>query len=89
MAIVKAVQPGLRQVIERFPEHARAARLLLLASPAFRSVCEDYALALDGLARFERLDGAGGRAEIADYRAAIAGLEAEITMLLQGPAAPR
>lgn len=89
MAIVKAVHPGLSQVIARFPAHARTARLLLLASPAFRSICEDYALALDGLARFERLGGSDGRPEIADYRAAIAGLEAEIATLLQGPAAPR
>ncbi len=73
----------LSLVLERFPERALVIREVFLRDESFRSVCEDYALACDCLARFQALSDAQRRTEISDYRSLIAELETEIAALLR------
>lgn len=68
----------LAAVLERFPEAAIPIRRMFLADRGFRSICEDYALARETLARFQAMPDAPQRPEIADYLSVIAGLEGEI-----------
>ena len=77
-----AAEPGLAPVLERFPQYRGAIRATFLADESFRSICEDYALARETLARFEALPDADRRPEIPDFRALIAELEIEIARLL-------
>jgi hypothetical protein len=69
---------GLAEAIACFPGQAAQLRRLMLSDRAFRSLCEDYALARASLAGFEVLPDADSRPEIADYRMVIAELESEI-----------
>jgi hypothetical protein len=73
---------GLEHAVIRFPGQAQLLRNLALKDRAFRSLCEDYALARASLAGFEALPEAAERGEIADYRAVVAELEAEIARFL-------
>src|SRR4051812_37801842 len=76
-------QRNLVQVLERFPKDASLIRRLWLANESFRTICEDYVLARDSLARFQAMPDAQQRPEIADYLSVIAGLEDEIAALLR------
>jgi hypothetical protein len=58
MAYRSACHPDLAMVLARFPAEARLIRRLFLADRTFRSACEDYRLAQDGLAAFERISAA-------------------------------
>ena len=58
-------------------------RRLFLVDRDFRSVCEDYALARNTLARFQTMSDAQQRPEIADYLSVIAELEVEINVLVR------
>ena len=71
-----AARLTLAHVLGRFPEDALLIRRLVLADPAFRSACEDYALARETLTRFEALP--EKPTEVADYVSVIAALEDEI-----------
>ena len=83
MADTDIAQRGLARVVARFPHAAEALRGLVLTDPAFREICEEYALAERSLAGFEaRLD-AAERPEIGEYRAVIAELETEIDRMLK------
>ena len=83
MAEADIAEAGLAQAVARFPQAASALRRLALTDPAFREVCEEYALANQSLAGFEaRLD-AAERSEIGDYRTVIAELEREIDRFLR------
>ena len=83
MADTDITQMGLARAVARFPEAATALRRLALTDPAFREICEEYALAQQSLAGFEaRLD-AAERPEIADYRTVIVELENEIYRFLE------
>lgn len=73
---------AIAQVAERFPTMAPTLRRLALRDPAFRSLCEDYALARASLAAFEARPDADVRPEIADYRSVIDELDAEIARFL-------
>jgi hypothetical protein len=85
MTGTSATRLNLAYVLARFPEHALRIRQLVLADQAFRSVCEDYALARETLARFEALPEAEKKpAEVADYVSVIAALEDEIAADLRG-----
>ena len=88
MADADIAQTGLAQAVARFPEAAAALRRLALADPAFREICEEYALAQQSLARFEARPDAAERPEIGDYRTVIAELESEIDRFLK-EAGPR
>ena len=76
--------PEVRHVIDRFPAQADLIVRLAAQSETFRAICEDYALAVETLQRFEAL----GRAQlenkaqvehkIADYRGIVLDLAQEI-----------
>jgi hypothetical protein len=74
----------LSRVIERFPEHALGVRESFLRDERFRSVCTDYCLACDSLARFEALSDARHRDVIAEYRSLMGDLEIELAERLPG-----
>ncbi len=86
------VRSELDWVIARFPEHAALARQLFLTHPAFRSACEDYRLACEGLATFEDLATRAPRPELCDYRTVVRELESELRAMLDAagdtPGAP-
>jgi hypothetical protein len=77
-----AAHTGLTQAIDRFPNQAALLRRMVLKDHAFRSLCEDYALARASLAAFEARPDAAERPEITDYRAVITELEGEIARFL-------
>lgn len=74
--------PGpIDYVVRLFPRESANVRRLYLADTEFRSICDDYALARDSLARLtsRRPQGAGQTiAEIEEYRRVIADLETEL-----------
>lgn len=55
-------------VAERFPDRAATVRRLYLSDERFRSACEDFALSVASLRRFETRPDAALRPEIDDYR---------------------
>ena len=67
-----------------FRRRRRRCARLALADPAFREICEEYALAQESLARFEARPDAAERPEIGDYRTVIAELEGEIDRISEG-----
>ena len=79
----KSIRSPIKVVLERFPPFAPVIRRLFLKSEAFRNLSEDYALALEALARFERLPDAAYRTEIPEYNRLIRELEVEILSDLQ------
>jgi hypothetical protein len=83
MADVDIARTGLAQAVARFPEAADRLRGMALADPAFREVCEEYALARESLARFEARPDAAERPEVGDFRSVIAELEGEIGRMLK------
>jgi hypothetical protein len=78
---------GLAQAVARFPDAADRLRGMALADPAFREVCEDYALARESLARFEARPDAAERPEVGDFLSVIAELEGEIDRMLKAAGA--
>ena len=83
MADAEIARTGLAQAVARFPEAADRLRGMALADPAFREICEEYALARESLARFEARSDAAERPEIDDFRSVIAELEGEIDRCLK------
>jgi hypothetical protein len=82
MAEAGIARAGLSLAVARFPAEAARLRRLALAQRAFRELCEEYALALESLARFEARADAAERSEVEDYRTVIAELEREIDRYL-------
>lgn len=73
-------------VIERFPEHELAIERLVRTSESFRSMCEDYAVGVEAVRRWQRAsDGADPQraVRIAELRESLAELEAEIRQALE------
>ena len=77
------------QVIERFPEHEVAIERLIKRSDSFRSMCDDYALGIDALRRWERTTDPKRAVRIAELRESLAELEEEILTALEPTAASR
>jgi hypothetical protein len=65
-------------VIKRFPEHELAIERLVRTSESFRSVCEDYALGVEALGRWESATDLKRAASIAELRESLTELEEEI-----------
>jgi hypothetical protein len=65
-------------VAERFPNQAAQALRLVGGSESFRSLCEDYALAIETLRRLEGMRRAADDRKLDDYRALAAELEREL-----------
>lgn len=70
-------------VLERFPEKAGLIRELVLSNMEFRSICEDYAEALNTLVHFRARPDADERPEVAEYEVLIRELEAELAAALE------
>jgi hypothetical protein len=68
----------LGRVLSMFPAKKHELLRLSLKDPVFRSLCEDLCDAHDSLGRFLSLSKAGERPEVAEYRAIITELEAEV-----------
>ena len=83
MTDLGAARSDLAQVLGRFPQAAPLIRRLALADQSFRSLCEDYTLARDTLARFQAMPDAQQRPEIAEYLPVIAEIESEIIGFVQ------
>jgi hypothetical protein len=73
----------IKVVLDRFPQHMSGIRRLFLRNEAFKNLCEDYALAVETLARFKNLPDADYRIEIPEYRDLIRELEMEILSCLR------
>ncbi len=82
----KPYHAELSRVIARFPERALGIREHFLRDARFRTVCKEYCLACDSLARFEALTDARHKQVIAEYRNLIGELETELTEQLPGSA---
>jgi hypothetical protein len=65
-------------VAERFPNQAARALRLVGESESFRSLCEDYALAIGTLRRLEGLGRVANDTKLEDYRALAVELEREL-----------
>jgi hypothetical protein len=73
-------------VIERFPEHELAIERLARGSEGFRSMCEDYAVGVEALERWERATDATDPQRavmIVELRESLAELETEIREALE------
>lgn len=77
-----AVHSELEWVVARFPEEAALARWMFLTDPVFRNACEDYRLAREGLAEFEKRAAGAPRTEVGEYRVLVRELEAELQAML-------
>lgn len=73
---------GLQSVMARFPGKSDLIRVLALRDQTFRGLCDDLALAIEELRRFEARPDAQEREEIPEYRAIIRELEAEVAAYL-------
>ena len=77
------------EVIKRFPEHELAIERLARSSESFRSMCEDYAVGVEALRRWERMTEATDTkcaTGIVELRDSLAELETEIGQALAGAA---
>jgi hypothetical protein len=68
----------ITQTVRRFPEDADLVARLVAEDETFRTICEDYNLALMTLHGLEAQHQTRDSAAIADYRALILELEREI-----------
>jgi hypothetical protein len=81
-------RPATR-VIERFPQHELAIERLVRTSESFRSMCDDYAVGVEALRRWERATDPKRVARIAELRESLADLEQEILEVLEQEATAR
>ena len=68
--------------VERLPEWTNTIRRLYLKDERFRAICEDFALSIGALRRFEDRSDAHLRPEVEDYRAMVRELEDELRSYL-------
>jgi hypothetical protein len=79
----QAARFDLKLIIARYPTAASAIRRLALADTNFRSICEDFLVALAALQRLRSLPDGENRPETHDYLAAVHGLDKEIRLALE------
>jgi hypothetical protein len=80
----KGSRLDLKQVLVLFPEQAPLVKRLAMESEAFRSICEDYALASSTLARLSAAGDAERNATVlSDYLLLVADLERDIAAALR------
>jgi len=65
-------------VIKRFPGYELAIERLVRRSEGFRSMCEDYAVGVEALGRWERATDPKRSARIVELRESLAELEEEM-----------
>ena len=78
-----AADVDFAMLFERIPGHNSSITKLLLESEEFRSVCEDYCLALAALAHFKKHPEAENGPEVVEYQNLIPELEGEIRAFIQ------
>jgi hypothetical protein len=83
------MDPGLRSVIERFPELAPSIRACFHDDQSFQEMCSDYAEALGALQRWQASDSPQKAARIEEYRELAVALESEIVAALRLPTPPK
>jgi hypothetical protein len=66
-------------VAERFPDRGATVRRLYLSNEGFRAACEDFALSLASLRRFQARPDSAIRPEVDDYRTLLRELEDELS----------
>ena len=76
-------------VIKRFPEHELAIERLVRKNEGFRSMCEDYAVGVEALRRWERASDSKRVVRIAELRELLAELEEEVLEALEREIASR
>jgi hypothetical protein len=76
-------------VIKRFPEHELAIERLVRTSESFRSMCDDYAVGVEALRRWERTADPKRAVRIAELHASLAELEEEMLEALEQDATAR
>ena len=69
-------------IIKRFPEHELAIERLV-KNRGFRSMCEDYAVGVEALRRWERASNSKRVVRIAELRKSLAELEEEVLEALE------
>ena len=69
-------------VIKRFPDHELAIERLARTNESFRAMCEDYAVGVEALRRWERATDPKRAVRIAELRDSLAELEVEILEVL-------
>ena len=69
-------------VIKRFPEHELAIERLARTNESFQTMCEDYAVGVEALRRWERTTDPKRAVRIAELRESLAELEVEILEVL-------
>jgi uncharacterized protein YdcH (DUF465 family) len=70
-------------VVKRFPEHELAIERLVRKSESFRSMCDDYAVGLEALRRWERASDPKAAVRIAELRQSLLELEEEMLEALE------
>ncbi len=82
MARATEATTRLGRVLAMFPSGKQEILQLALKDPVFRDLGEDLNDAHDSLGHFLALSGEGERPEVAEYRAIVAELEAEVRAYL-------
>jgi hypothetical protein len=75
---VSSLVPHIGRIRRLFPEWAEQIPRLLLCNDAFRTICEDYGIALEALRGLEIRNHPTDLEKIVEYRALIRDLEQEI-----------
>lgn len=75
---MSSLVPHIARIRRLFPERAEEISRLVLRDDAFRTICEDYGLALEALRGLEIRNQAMDLEKIVEYRGLIRDLEREI-----------
>ena len=75
---MSSIVPHIARIRGLFPERAEDIPRLALQNDAFRSICEDYGMALEALNRLEVRNHPLDLEKILEYRALISDLEREL-----------
>lgn len=78
MGMTPSTNADLQSALSAFPEDAALVMSLFASDSNFRSVCEDYRLAQEGVAAFTPAPGAEPREEVHDYLRLVCELKVEV-----------
>ncbi|WP_395019826.1 hypothetical protein [Dongia sp.] len=75
---MSSIVPNIARIRRLFPERAEEIPRLALRNDAFRTICEDFGMALEALRRLELRNHPMDLEKILEYRALIRDLEREL-----------
>ena len=75
---MSSIVPHIARIRRLFPERAEQIPRLALCNDAFRTICEEYGMALEALGRLEMRNHPLDLEKIIEYRALIQDLEREL-----------